>query len=389
VGECDTIQKLKPDLSKLKTALVHHWFLNMSGGEKVCESICELFDSIDLFSILADPSALSSSLKNHSITTSFVQKMPGAKAWHRYYAWLFPLAVESFDLRPYDLVITSDSSTVKGVITQPGTCHICYCHSPMRYAWNMFNEYAESPSSVKRALTSLLMHYLRLWDHSASARVDYFIANSLTVRDRIRKYYRREAKVIYPPCDIDRFQITPVINDYYLFVGRLVAYKHAHIAVESFNRSGKRFKVVGDGPDRNRLKSMAKSNVEILGWVSDDELASLYAGCKALIFPAEEDLGIVPIEAQASGRPVIAFGKGGALETVVPEKTGLYFYEQTPEALNEAVDLFETKFETFDPQEIRNNAERFNKRRFQQELAQYVAGCLNEHAERFRSKVPL
>ncbi len=373
------------DFTKIRTALVHHWFLNRSGGEKVCEDICEILQVPDVFAILADPEALSPALKRRSITTSFVQKIPRAKAWHRYYAWLFPLAVELLDVRSYDLVITSDSSTVKGVITQPETCHICYCHSPMRYAWNMFGDYLDTQGTIKRALMSLVMHYLRLWDFSASSRVDYFVANSQIVRDRIRKYYRRDAKVIYPPCDTDKFQISSVVGDYYLFVGRLVSYKGAEIAIEAFGLSGKPLKVVGDGPEKNRLKTRAKANVEFLGWVSDDELAALYSSCKALIFPAEEDFGIVPVEAQACGKPVIAFGRGGALETIVHDKTGLFFHEQTPEALNDAVESFEAKFDLFDPKAIRLNAERFGRQRFQQEFGQYVEECLEDHKSRFHA----
>jgi glycosyltransferase involved in cell wall biosynthesis len=374
------------DITNIKTALVHHWFLNMSGGEKVCESICEIFDSLDIFTIVSNPHIFSPVLKRQSLTNSFVQKIPGAKRLHRYYAWLFPLAVESFDLRPYDLVITSDSSTVKGVVTQPETCHICYCHSPMRYAWNMFSEHAESSSTIARALVSLLMHYLRLYDYSASARVDYFVANSLTVHDRIRKYYRRDSKVIYPPCDTDKFTISSTVQDYYLFVGRLVAYKGARMALEAFNRTEKPLKIVGDGPDRSRLQAAAGKNIEILGWVSDEELATLYAGCRALVFPAEEDLGIVPLEAQACGRPIIAFGKGGALETVIPEETGLFFSEQTPRALNEAIELFERKCHIFDPLRIRANAERFGKQRFRDEFSEYVAECFEDHKNRFHAK---
>ncbi len=292
----------------------------MSGGEKVCEALCEILDSPDLFTILADPDVLSAGLRKSSLATSFVQKIPGALKRHRYYAWMFPLAVELFDLNDYDLVISSDSNTVKGVITRPETCHICYCHSPMRYAWSMFQEHLNGAGPARRALISLVMHYLRLWDYSAAARVDFFAANSRAVRDRIRAYYRRDAKVIHPPCNVDAFQVSSQSQDYYLCVGRLVDYKNVALAVRAFSENGMRLVVAGDGPQMKYLKSIAKKNIEMVGWASGEELGTLYAGCKALIFPGEEDFGIVPVEAQACGKPVIAYGRGGALDTVVPGK---------------------------------------------------------------------
>lgn len=377
------------NLLESKTALVHHWFVNLAGGERVIEAIFEILNSPDVYTILSAPEGLPPALKKHPIKTSFVQNIPRSKQWYRYYAWMFPLAVELFDLRAYDLVITSDSSTTKGVITRPETCHICYCHSPMRYAWNMFAEYSDSHGRIATPLIALLMHYLRLWDYSAAARVDYFVANSLAVRNRIRKYYRREAEVIYPPCDTEKFHVGEKVDDYYLCVGRLVRYKYTHLAVDAFCQNGKRLIVVGAGPDLDLLKSKARRNIEILGRVSDDELTSLYAGCKALIFPGEEDLGIVPIEAQACGRPVIAFGKGGALETVVDGKTGLFFYEQTTDALNEAVAHLDSKIDLFDSKAIRLNAERFGKERFQQEFAKFAEKCLDEHESRYSAHRPL
>jgi len=349
----------------------------MTGGEKVVEALCELFESPDLFSVVADPRVLSDTLNRCRLSTSFVQSIPGSHKWHRYYAFLFPLAVELFDLRDYDVVISSDANTVKGVITRPETCHICYCHSPMRYAWSMFHEYLPK-GWIRRGLIAMLMHYLRLWDHAASSRVDFFVANSETVRARIRKYYRREAKVIYPPCDVDRFSVSSRIDDYYLFVGRLVGYKQTETAVRAFNANGKRLLVVGDGPEKASLKSIAGPNVEILGWVPEEKLPELYERCRALIFPGEEDFGIAPVEAQACGRPVVAYGRGGALETIIPGKTGLFFYEQTPESVNAAVSELEAHQDAFDPDTIRANAERFSKERFQKEFESFVKECLQQ-----------
>lgn len=373
-------------LDECRSAIVHHWFLTMAGGERVCEAVCEVIDQPDLFSIVADPESLSETLKRSRLTTSFVQHVPGARRWYRYYAWMFPLAVELLDLSRYDLVFSSDANMVKGVITNPETCHVCYCHSPMRYVWNLFHEYRRVPNPVKGLIISLTMHYLRLWDYCAAARVDYFVANSRAVKRRIAAYYRRDSKVIYPPCDVERFHIAPTIDDYYLFVGRLVDYKKADLAVQAFVRNGRRLLVVGRGPQLKQLKAMAGTNIELLDEVDDRQLAQLYAQCKALIFPCEEDFGIVPVEAQASGRPVIAYSKGGALETVVPGKTGLFFSEQTPEALNEAVRRFE-RMESFDPEIIRRHAERFGKERFQREIREHLEWCLQDHAEKLKDEI--
>jgi glycosyltransferase involved in cell wall biosynthesis len=363
-------------LGRGKVALVHHWLLSMTGGERVCEAICEIFGKPDIFCLVADTRQLSPILKGVSVKTSLIQSLPFARKYYRYYAPLFPLAVELLDLRSYDLVISSDASVVKGVLTGPETCHICYCHSPMRYAWNMFPEFLQGMNGVKRLAVALTMHYLRSFDHAAAARVDHFVANSNNVKRRILKYYRRESEVIYPPCDLERFAISSSLGDYYLCVGRLVAYKRFELAVQAFNRSGKRLLIVGEGPEMARLKASAKKNIQFLGWVSNEELASLYTKCRALVFPGEEDFGIVPLEVQASGRPVIAYGRGGALETVIPPTTGLFFYEENPEALNNAVDEFEHTLTSFDPHKIRDNAMRFSRERFQREFLGFLLKLL-------------
>jgi glycosyltransferase involved in cell wall biosynthesis len=368
-------------LENCKAAVVHHWLLSMTGGEKVCEAVCELLGHPDVFSLLAEPAKLSPILQRCGITTSFVQRMPAALKYHRYYAWLFPMAVELFDLTPYDLVISSDANTMKGVITRPETCHVCYCHSPMRYAWNMFPQYRAEFGTFKRGLLSVLMHYLRLWDHAASARVDYFVANSQTVKNRIGKYYRRSAKVIHPPCDVDRFHQSGTSGDYYLCVSRFVGYKRLELAVQAFTSTGRKLVVVGTGPEAERLKSLAGRNVEFPGVVPDQELDSLYEGCKAFVFPGEEDFGIVMVEAQAAGKPVIAYGKGGAAEIILPDKTGVLFHEQSVAALIDAVEVFEHAQDRFDPVVIRANAQRFSRQRFQEEFGTFAQRCLNEHRE--------
>ncbi len=364
----------------LRIAIVHHWFLEPAGGERVCEDLAGLLGFPDFYTLVCDPDALTPNLKKCAVTTSFIQNLPRSFSWHRYYAPFYPLAVEQFDMTPYGLVISSDSSVVKGVITRPETCHICYCHSPMRYAWNMAREYTADMGMLKKVVFDVIMHYLRQWDHGASARVDYFVANSHNVRRRIRKYYRRDAKVIYPPCDVERFSVSDSVDDYYLLVTRLVKYKRADLAVKAFAENGKRLVVVGRGPEEESLKRIAPKNIEFVGWLSDEAIRSVYARSRALIFPGEEDLGIVPLEAQASGRPVIAYGKGGVLETVVPNKTGLFFPEQTTEALNEAVHRFEHCLDQFDPYAIHKHAEGFGRQRFVAAMRSHIAWCLEDHA---------
>ena len=367
------------DLSQYRSALAHHWFFCVSGGERVCEVIFAILGNPDVFCIAGNRDSLPPTLKGCSFTTSFINRLPGSRRWYRYYVPLFPLAVELLDLRNYDLVVSSDAAAIKGVIPSPEACHVCYCHSPMRYAWNMFQEYREARRGLPRAAFSLAMHYLRLWDQSAASRVDYFVANSETVRQRIRRFYRREATVIHPPCELDRFQVSNRVEDYYLFVGRLVPYKRADLAVEVFSRNGKRLLVVGSGPEEKALKAKAARNVEFLGWVGDDELAKLYATCKAVVFPGEEDFGIVPVEAQASGRPVIAYVKGGARETILPDVTGIFFREQTPQSLDAALRAFEAVQDSFDPPVIRLNAEQFRASRFREEFERFLGRCLDEH----------
>lgn len=366
-------------LTETKTALAHHWFLNVSGGERVCAAMYEVLPNPDVCCIVARDQGLPDSMKAASVRTSFIQHLPWAVTHHRYYAPLFPLAVEHIDFRSYDLVVSSDSAGMKGIITRPDTCHICYCHSPMRYAWNMAHDYLHGRGPLMTIGISAVMHYLRLWDYSASARVDFFVANSNTVRARIRKYYRREAQVIYPPCDVESFDVSGDSDDYYLFVGRLVDYKRADLAVNAFGSNGRRLLVVGDGPLEGKLKSMASGNIEFLGWVKQEELRSLYSRCRAVVFPGEEDFGLVPVEAQACGKPVLAFARGGATETVIPGKTGLWFYEQTPESLNRIVMEFEKTVDSFDPHVIGKHAGQFGTARFKQEFVNFVESCLQTH----------
>jgi len=371
------------DFRTARTALVHHWLLGMTGAERVVEAICDALGSPDMYCVVANPERLSPSLRSRPIHVSFIQRFPGVLKHHPVYAGLFPLAIELFDLHEYDLIISSDASTAKGVITRPEACHICYCHSPMRYVWNLFHQDLNRCGLILRPFVALWAHYVRLWDYSASARVDYFIANSRAVRARIMKYYRREAQVIHPPCDVGRFRVSESQDDYYLCVGRLVGYKRFDLAVEAFNTNGKRLVIAGAGPEYRRLKKQARGRIDFLLWVPDHELVELYTRCKALILPGEEDFGIVPVEAQASGRPVIAYGRGGVLDTVVPGKTGLFFQQQSPEHINAAIQRFENDSKSFDPYLIREHASKFSKEIFTQQFLGHVEQCLTEHRNRF------
>jgi glycosyltransferase involved in cell wall biosynthesis len=363
----------------MKVALVHYWLVTNRGGEKVLEALCEIFPDADIYTHVLNPSGTSKTILKHSIKTTYIQKLPFATKLYQKYLPLMPLALEQLDLRNYDLVISSESGPAKGVLTSPSTLHLCYCHSPMRYVWDMYQEYMETAGRVTRLLMPPLIHYLRLWDYASAARVDQFVANSHHVAKRIQKHYRRSAQVIYPPVDTKAFFQVSHHDDFYLVVGQLVHYKRMGLAVEAFNRMGKPLVIIGEGADLEPLKAKAKSNVTLLGRQPFSVIRDHFARCKALIFPGEEDFGIVPVEAMASGRPVIAFRKGGALETVVDGTTGLFFDEQTPEAIVEAVKRFERIQNQFSVEKIVEHAQKFSCDRFQLEIKQLVESAMQEH----------
>lgn len=357
----------------------------MRGGEKVLEDLCNLFPQADIFTLVVDPSSISEKLRQHRITSSFVQKIPGVKRHYQALLPLYPLALEQFDLSGYDLVISSESGPAKGVLTRPETCHICYCHTPMRYLWDMYHDYLKGAGPVKKLLMPWLCHYLRQWDQASANRVDYFVANSKHVAKRITKHYRRDADVIHPPVEADAFSIAPKVDDFYLMVGQLVQYKRPDIAIQAFSKNEKPLVVIGEGEGLVSLKKMAGPNIKFLGRQPFEVIRNHYSRCKAFIFPGEEDFGITPVEAQASGRPVIAYGKGGALETVVEGKTGIFFRDQTVEALQAAIQEFESKEDSFDPSGIRENSLKFDRSRFMEEMQLFVEKKVAEHFASFRS----
>lgn len=362
----------------VKVALVHYWCVNMRGGEKVLEALCDLYREADIYTHVYVPERMSDTIRRHTVYTTFISRLPRASSWYKAYLPLMPLALELLDLRAYDLVISSESGPAKGIITRADALHICYCHTPMRYIWNMYHEYQAGKNAVAKAAIALAAHRLRQWDVTTATRVDYFVANSQNVAERIGKYYRRAAAVIHPPVDTASFRpgVGAQADDFYLCAGQLTAYKRADVAIEAFNRLGKTLVVIGDGEMREKLRRRAAPNIKFLGWVGQDTLREYYARCRALIFPGEEDFGIVPLEAMASGRPVIALGRGGALETVIPGETGVLFHEPSAEALIDAIFEFECVEASFAPDRLVRHAERFDKARFKRDFGDFVAGAL-------------
>lgn len=362
-----------------RIAIIHDWLTGMRGGEKVLEVLCELFPQATLFTLLHNPGSVSPAVERLPVRTSFVQRLPFAASRYRHYLPLFPRAVERFDLREFDLVISSSHCVAKGAVPTPGALHVCYCHTPMRYAWELFDDYfsAARVGRLRHRVLHRIAGYLRRWDVRTADRVDHFIANSQHVRDRIRRHYGRSAEVIYPPVDTARFTVSQANDGYFLVVSALVPYKRVDLAVEAFNQLGARLLVVGSGPEARPLQATAKKNVTFLGWQPDDALRDLYAGCRALIFPGVEDFGIVPVEAMASGKPVIAFAKGGALETVVPRTTGVLFPEQTVECLADAVRCFDES--RFSPRAIRDHALRFDRELHRRQMGAFIEECWQRH----------
>ena len=370
------------DVSNPRVAIVHHWLVWMGGAEKVLSAFCELYPQADIFTNVLDPGGISPTFLRHDIHTSFVNRLPFAKSQYQRYLPLMPLALGQFDLRKYDLVISCEAGPSKGVITRPDSLHVCYCHSPMRYIWDMYQDYSSQAGRLTRMTIPWLVHRLRKWDVISSHWVDHFITNSHHSGNRILKYYRRESDVIYPPVDIDFFRPTDEMSDYYLMVGRLVDYKRFDLAVETFNRMQKPLIIIGQGPMAGKLAKMAGPTVRLLGWQDAESLRRHYARCRALIFPGEEDFGIVPLEAMASGRPVIAYAKGGALESVVDGMTGVFFREQTVDSLAEAIVQYERQIESFSPEVCVARARQFRTEKFKSEFSSMVNRLLEARSSR-------
>ena len=336
----------------MRVAIVHHWFVTGGGGERVAECIASLFPQAEIFTLLASSLGLPESLARRPIHTSFLQKIPFAVTHHRHMLPFYPAATESLDLRGFDLVISSDSGPVKGIRVDPGAIHICYCHSPMRYLYDGYPQYLAQMGPLVRALFTATAVRIRRWDVAAAQRVGFFLANSHYVADRIRRVYNRDAEVIYPPIDLDRARIAAAPGSHYLCAGRLVGYKCTDILLQACQRLGRPLRIAGGGPELERLKRLAAPTTTFLGELSTEALWNEYAHCRALLFAADEDFGMVPLEAQACGRPVLCYGAGGSLETVRASgerPTGLYFPHQTVDSAADAILRFEAREQHFEP----------------------------------------
>ena len=358
----------------MKIAIIHYWLVGMRGGEKVLESLCEIYPQADIFTHVYDPENISDVINKHKINTTFINKLPLAKRIYQAYLPLMPLALEQLDLRDYDLIISSESGPAKGVIPPPDAIHISYVHTPMRYIWDMYPDYRKSAGLFKKYLMPPIIHYLRLWDVTTASRVDAFVANSNFVKKRLARYYHRDAVVIPPPVDVNQFKPGNKIDDFYLMVGELVRYKKTDIAIKAFNEMDKKLIIIGDGEQMSELKSLAKSNIVLKGHQPFAEVKAHFASCKALIFPGIEDFGIVPVEAMASGRPVIAFAKGGVMDTIREGVSGVFFQEQTPDSLIKAVERFEQGIDSFNTKQIRLHAEQFSKEVFKKNIQKFING---------------
>jgi len=362
----------------MKVAIVQEWLVSVGGSDKVVKAILDVYPDADIYTLVAKKDVCNElGIPWDKVHTSFIQKLPFGTKKHRAYLPLFPFAIEQFDLRGYDLIISSSHCVAKGVLTKADQLHICYCHSPIRYCWDMYNEYLEESNlskGVKGWLVRMLLHPIRQFDAITATRPDYFISNSDYVGNRIKKTYRRKSKTIHPNIDVDKFSLCEDKKDYYLASSRLVAYKKIDLIVDAFNEMPeKKLIVIGGGPQLKQLQGKANSNIQVMGYQPFDVLKEKMQHARAFIFAADEDFGMIPIEAQACGTPVIAYGKGGSLETVKERKTGLFFKEQTIEAIKDAVCRFEKLGAApFDYKEIRKWSEGFSEIRFKTEMKDFI-----------------
>ncbi len=361
------------NLSKANIALVFDWMTNPGGAEKVNLVLHKMFPEAPIFTSIFNQKKLKG-FEKAAITTSFIQNLPFSKTHHQLYLGLMPYAYELFDLSSFDIVISSSHSCAKGIITKPSTLHVCYCHTPMRYAWDNWHEYIREykMNSFLKNIGKKRIHKIRLWDKVTADRVDYFIANSNTTKKRIEKYYKKPSTIIHPMIKTSKFKIATTTKGYFLAVGRLIPYKKFDLIVETFNKLGLPLKIVGTGIMEDQLKKSANENIEFLGYVDDKELQTLYSECEALIFPQIEDFGIIPLEAMASGRPVIALKEGGALDTVIEGKTGIFFEKQTPLHLKEAIETYFKNKNQFKPEVLQNHAKKFDQQEFEKKLMDYI-----------------
>jgi glycosyltransferase involved in cell wall biosynthesis len=359
----------------MKVALVHDFLIRLGGAERVLKVLSDMFPEAPIYTLLYDEKKVSKIFPKEKIRSSFLQKYPKfLKNYQRYFTYKMPRAIEELDFSEFDLVISSSNSFAHGIITNTETKHICYCHSPMRYAWDWANEYIEENNihGFKRVIYSHLIKYLREWDRISADRPDKYLANSSNTKNRIKKYYGISSDIVYPPVDVDRFIVTEKHMDYFLIVSALTPYKKIDLAVKLFNKIGKKLVIIGGGPHKAYLKSISAPNVELLGFKSDETVKEYIENCRAFIFPGEEDFGITPLEAMSAGKPVLAFAKGGTLETVISGKTGEFFYDQTVESMEDGLArlLYNEKF--YDSQLIRKHAEKFSVEIFKKNIRKHI-----------------
>jgi glycosyltransferase involved in cell wall biosynthesis len=370
----------------MKVALVHDYLVQYGGAERVLECFSELWPYAPIYTLIYDKDKTHGLFEKKRIYTSFLQKFPYSRANHRIFPPLMAPAIEQFDFSKYDLVLSDSSSFAKGIITPPETLHICYCHTPMRYAWDDCQKYIQEfgfPNFVKKFIP-FLMNYIRVWDRISADRVDEYIANSNFVAGRIKKYYKRESTVINPPVDVAQFSLSDKKENYFLMVGRLMTYKRFDIVIEAFNQLGWPLKIIGRGPDYKRLKKMAKDNIEFTGRLSDEDLAKTYARARAFIFPQEEDFGIVAIEAMASGRPIIAYRGGDIVEHIREGEEGVFFESQTSSDLIKALEKF--RHINFDSKKIREKSLAFDREKFKEKIKDYVENSLVRHKNKLNTQ---
>ena len=380
----------------MKIAIVHPWYLANGGAEQTVNILAEAYPTADFFTLFYTEKDLPSKIRGRKITAHKWNWLPGKFRYYRHLLPLYPLLFESLDLRGYDLVISSDSCVAKGILVDQGAVHVCYCHSPMRCLWDLYWEFSKSFPALIRPIFTLGSHYVRQWDVSAAQRVDAFVANSRYIAQRIRKYYRRTSTIIYPPVDTHKGYLSETHGDYYLSVGRLTNIKKIDLLVHACNRLQRRFIIAGAGRELNRLKSIAGPTIEFVGRVPDRELSELYARCRAFLFAADEDFGIVPVEAQSYGRPVVAYGRGGTLETIVPvddpegrPPTGVFFGEQTVDSISDAILRFEAVETRFQPIHIQRHAQQFDSKVFARRMQELVEDVLEREGVMTTIAAPL
>lgn len=360
----------------MKIAIVHDWLTNMGGAEQVIINFHEIYKDAPIYTTFYTPDNLDEKLRGLDVRTSFLQRKKPVYN-HKKYFPLMPLAFSKFNMKEYDVILSCSSSCAKGVKKRKNALHICYINTPMRYAYEFKGEYLNGMNPIKKFLINILLFFMRIWDKHNNKRIDYFIANSNEIKRRVKNTYNREADVIFPPVRCSEFKISKTDGDYYFVISRLVGYKRFDLAVQACSELNKKLIVIGDGPELEKLKSLANDNVTFMGRQPDDVVKKYMSECKALLFPGLEDFGIVPVEAQACGRPVIAFKKGGALDTVVENETGVFFEEQTVDSLKEAILRFEKM--KFDKEKIRKHALKFDEPNFRKQIKEYIDKAVKEH----------